>query len=125
MNTTGPILPEANAPLAEIEPSQVLAARQRRSEIADALRGVRRRNRMAALGLAVCVFMAFGSLGFLWLWKASESEDPIALRFRSPIELHNPIQFEPKKKVGNGIDDAGSPNGPMKAGAPSDLNLTR
>jgi hypothetical protein len=114
-----------NPTSAAAEPTTVVAARLRRSEIADALRGVRRRNRLAALGLAVSVFLAFGSLGFLWLWKAGESEDPIALKFRSPIEFRSPFEFERKKNVGNGIDQFGPANGGLKSGSPSDLNETR
>jgi hypothetical protein len=125
VNTPGPILPATiERPSAvvvvrdsAIDPgSVVLEARHRRAEIAAALYGIRRRNRIAAVGLGMSLLLACGSLGVLWFLRANESEDAY-VTFRSPIV----VKFEPKKSVtGSGTLGNGSlANGPSGNGGPA------
>jgi len=79
--------------LAEAAGSAPDARDFRRREIAQALRGVRRRNRIAIGALAASCAMSFAGFCALWWVKAQESKDPVVPVFRMPIELRTPFEF--------------------------------
>jgi hypothetical protein len=89
------------------------AARKRRIEIAKSLDNVRQRNRFALMGLGASVMCAFAGVALLWWVKSAESNDPIELKLRSPIEFQIPFTFESKKPSTSGSGLDGGPGGPQ------------
>jgi hypothetical protein len=105
----------------------VILARQRRAEIASALVAVRRKNRIAVVGLCVSLMSVFISVGFLWWWKAKESGDAYGLTLQSPIELRSPFKITKNSDGQNNNGPSNSPptNGSNGTKAPSGDSVTK
>lgn len=113
---------EAERVALEIRRLQASGATRSRREIAQALRGVRRRNRVAAIALALACVSALGGVGALWSLKAQEFKDPVALRFRNPIEFV-PVEPAANRPDGRSPAEGPAPNG--VSGPPQPAALTR